>query len=29
VALRCRLTAYDRQSLVILGDPTAALPPLP
>lgn len=27
-ALRCRLTAYDRQSLVILGDPTAALPPL-
>lgn len=29
VALRCRLTAYDRQSMVILGDPTAALPPLP
>jgi len=27
-ALRSRLTAYDHQNLVILGDPTAALPPL-
>lgn len=27
-ALRAQLTALDRQSLVILGDPTVALPPL-
>jgi hypothetical protein len=27
-ALRTQLTALDRQSLVILGDPTVALPPL-
>lgn len=27
-ALRSQLTALDRQSLVILGDPTACLPPL-
>ncbi len=28
-ALRTQLTALDRQSMVILGDPTACLPPLP
>lgn len=28
-ALRSQLTALDRQSMVILGDPTAAIPPLP
>jgi lactam utilization protein B len=28
-ALRSQLTALDRQSMVILGDPTACLPPLP
>jgi hypothetical protein len=28
-AFRIRLTAHDRQSLVILGDPTATVPPLP
>jgi len=28
VALRTQLTALDRQSMVILGDPTACLPPL-
>jgi hypothetical protein len=28
-ATRVRLTAIDRESLVILGDPTATLPPLP
>jgi hypothetical protein len=28
-ATRIRLTAIDRESLVILGDPTVALPPLP
>jgi hypothetical protein len=27
-ALRSQLTALDRQSMVILGDPTACLPPL-
>jgi hypothetical protein len=27
-ALRVQLTAVDRQSMVILGDPTACLPPL-
>lgn len=27
-ALRAQLTALDRQSLVILGDPTVVLPPL-
>ncbi|HEX7184096.1 MAG TPA: hypothetical protein VF756_19860 [Thermoanaerobaculia bacterium] len=27
-ALRSQLTALDRQSMVILGDPTAAIPPL-
>ena len=28
-ATRVRLTAVDRESLVVLGDPTATLPPLP
>ncbi|GAB90145.1 hypothetical protein GORHZ_085_00120 [Gordonia rhizosphera NBRC 16068] len=28
-AARVRLTAVDRESLVVLGDPTATLPPLP
>ena len=28
-ALRMRLTALDRQSMVLLGDPTATLPALP
>lgn len=28
-AFRIRLTAHDRQSLVILGDPTVTVPPLP
>jgi hypothetical protein len=28
-AFRIRLTAHDRQSMVILGDPTVAVPPLP
>lgn len=28
-ATRVRLTAVDRESLVLLGDPTATLPPLP
>lgn len=29
ILLRCQLTARDLQSMVILGDPTAMLPPLP
>jgi hypothetical protein len=28
-AVRLQLTALDRQSMVVLGDPTVALPPLP
>lgn len=28
-ATYCKLTALDRESLVILGDPTAVIPPLP
>lgn len=28
-ALRTQLAGLDRQSMVILGDPTACIPPLP